>query len=78
MSEFPITKHFTIRVKDFIKRLEELDPEAHIMTQLVPTEGDSAWSMWLDLSDEIEHFKWDAPVHQLKVWHPEFTHLPKE
>ncbi len=77
MSEFPVTKHFSIRAKDMIERLQQLDPEAHIITQLIPQDGEHVWNMWLDLSNEIEHFKWDAPVHQLKVWHPEFKTLPQ-
>jgi len=78
MSEFLVTEHFSIRVKDLIARLQEFDPEAHIVTQLIPEDGNNVWNMCLDLSDELEHFKWDAPVHQLKVWHPEFKTLPDE
>ena len=75
--EFPITSKFSIRVRTLIEHLQTLDPEAHIMPMLIPTEGEGAWHMWLKLSAELENFKWDAPVHQLRIWHPAFTHLPE-
>lgn len=59
----------SMRGKDFKEWAAKLPDDAHVLCQVVGQDG-SAWTMALDLSGELTHFQWDAPVFGVTVSHP--------
>ena len=63
-----------ITVAGLIEELKKLPEDKGIICQLVASEDSGAWNMFFEFN-EIENSDW---VIQLKIFHPEFRHLPDE
>ena len=62
-----------IKGEFFFNDLADLG-DVYVLPQIVANDG-TAFTPVLTLSDELKHFKWDKPVYQLKIWHPEMHTL---
>ena len=60
-----------MKINELIEKLQKLDPEKLVITQVVGTDG-SAWNMDFDFQD-IQN----TNFVQLRVSHPELKKMPK-
>ena len=55
------------QIKDWADKLPD---NAIILGQVVGSEDGGAWSLFMNLSDELKHFRWEGPVYAITMSHP--------